>query len=393
MARPHVLLVGLGGYATGFGRVLHELIRELGATFTVDHLAIDEAEAADWLAPRALSERVDRDRPHVVLMVHEPWAWRFWRPALERCDHRPKWLFYAAIDRHQAIDAKLATELGHLDALIVYNQFGQDAAASSASVALPPVHRIPHGVDVETFRPLAVAEDGTPDRQASRLCARRDLFPRLFPDHGDTLDDAFVILNANRNQPNKRIDLTCEAFAGVLTRLEPDEPRPWLYLHMSSRRRRDDEAALVDRLGIRDRVLATTRGEHHPELDDDDLCRLYNACDVGLNTSEGEGWGLIAFEHGAVGAPQVLPRHSACAELWEGHARLVDTATEDTLEGYRRRGQTVDVDVVAEALLELYRDRSLRDRLGHLAFTNAHRPEYRWRHIADRWRRLIESIL
>ena len=69
-------------------------------------------------------------------------------------------------------------------------------------------------------------------------------------------------------------------------------------------------------LGIADRLLVSTTAADHPTLDDEHLNLVYNACDVGLNTSTGEGFGLVALEHGATGAAQVLPDHSACAELY-----------------------------------------------------------------------------
>ena len=50
---------------------------------------------------------------------------------------------------------------------------------------------------------------------------------------------------------------------------------------------------------------------------------LYNACDVGINTSMGEGWGLISFEHGATGAAQIVPAHTSFIENWTGAADLL----------------------------------------------------------------------
>jgi hypothetical protein len=61
-------------------------------------------------------------------------------------------------------------------------------------------------------------------------------------------------------------------------------------------------------------------------VSDRELNLLYNACDVGINTSMGEGWGLVSFEHGAAGAAQVFPDHTACTELWSGRAELIPPA-------------------------------------------------------------------
>ena len=62
------------------------------------------------------------------------------------------------------------------------------------------------------------------------------------------------------------------------------------------------------------------------DLSDADLNRLYNACDVGINTSMGEGWGLVSCEHGAAGAAQIVPDHTGCAELWRGRGELIPPA-------------------------------------------------------------------
>ena len=41
------------------------------------------------------------------------------------------------------------------------------------------------------------------------------------------------------------------------------------------------------------------------QMSDRDINIMYNASDIGLNTCEGEGFGLCQFEHLAVGCPQV----------------------------------------------------------------------------------------
>jgi hypothetical protein len=41
-------------------------------------------------------------------------------------------------------------------------------------------------------------------------------------------------------------------------------------------------------------------------LNDDGVNQIYNMCDVGINTSDGEGFGLCQLEHLYTGAPQVV---------------------------------------------------------------------------------------
>jgi len=49
-------------------------------------------------------------------------------------------------------------------------------------------------------------------------------------------------------------------------------------------------------------------------------CHLH-ACDVGVNTCKGEGFGLVNFEHAACRVAQVVPNHTSCKELFEGYGR------------------------------------------------------------------------
>jgi glycosyltransferase involved in cell wall biosynthesis len=105
---------------------------------------------------------------------------------------------------------------------------------------------------------------------------------------------------------------------------------------------------------------------------------------VGLDTATGEGWGLVAFEHGATGAAQVMPDHSACAELWPDKAMLVP------VEGGRDEDGVVSRDGVVAALERLYADPGLRARLGDAARAHALDPRFHWDTIAQSWKTLLE---
>ena len=45
------------------------------------------------------------------------------------------------------------------------------------------------------------------------------------------------------------------------------------------------------------RVALTPNMNYHAAPPDEALNLIYNACDVGINTANGEGWGLVPFEH------------------------------------------------------------------------------------------------
>jgi D-inositol-3-phosphate glycosyltransferase len=273
-----------------------------------------------------------------------------------------------------------------VDRFVTYTAFGQrelDAAvaqltAAGARFEFDRVDVIPHGIDVEAFRPLG-------DRRA----VRRQLFAGRADAH--QLEDAFIVLNANRPVARKRVDLTIEGFARF-ARGKPGNVR--LYLHhailLPGERERID--GWIDAAGIRDRVIMPAAVGQGEITSDDRLNLIYNACDVGLTTTMGEGWGLVSLEHGATGAAQIVPRHSACEEIWEGAALLLDPIHRGVpAEFSPLELATVSAEHVAEALERLYRDVDLRRKLSIAAFDVARRPAYSWKRIAQQFDTLLRG--
>jgi D-inositol-3-phosphate glycosyltransferase len=304
--------------------------------------------------PRLLAEH----RPDVVLLHHDVEFFRVHEEALRGW----RTVLYCPIEWANTSPEALRA-LGWADVLVAYTEFGRRAIVDAFGArAAPPVRTIGHGVAPERFRPV------------TRVEARRE----LFADRPELLD-AFVVLNANRNSPRKRIDLTLGAFA----RFARDKPGAYLYLHMAPGGGTFVPAE-ADALGIADRIL-TTPGDDFwgPDVPDATLAAIYAACDVGINTSNGEGWGLVAFEHALAGAPQVLPDHTAPAELWRDHALLVPT------EATESGDEVVSVDGVAAALQRLYEDPDLRRRLGAAAREHALDPRFDWDGVAQSWRSLL----
>ena len=72
------------------------------------------------------------------------------------------------------------------------------------------------------------------------------------------------------------------------------------------------------------RIIMTTNTQDPPNVEVDMLNTIYNACDVGVNTCKGEGWGLVNFEHAACKVAQVVPNHTSCKEIFEGYGQLID---------------------------------------------------------------------
>ena len=398
--RPPVLVVGDGVVPTGFARVLHSLIDRLKDRWDFHHLALNydggphtldwqvypAGAEGDFFGANRLGALVESIRPRLVFLLNDPWILGRYLEPLEKLRETFPIVAYSPVDAGP-LDLSLIEPLHRLDALVLYTEFGrrqiEEAFAPrrlDPGFPFPMVRVIPHGVDTELFHPWP-DEGGHSGRQR----AREKLFPG--PDH---FRDDFIVLNANRNQPRKRIDLTIKGFA-LFARDKPPGVR--LYLHMGVEDCGWNVVALARRYGIEDRLILTAVEPFLPAVADEVLNWIFNACDVGINTSLGEGWGLVNLEHAATGAAQIVPRHSACEELWQGSALLLEPAFSLTTERILTEGRIVSPEEVARALESLYRDPALRASLSAAALRVATRPEYQWSRIAEEWDLLFRELL
>jgi glycosyltransferase involved in cell wall biosynthesis len=125
-------------------------------------------------------------------------------------------------------------------------------------------------------------------------------------------NDAFLILNLNRNQPRKRYDLLIMAFVELIVKY-PTKPimlmcicdkgdKGGWWLFEIFQRELKLRNVPVEQFGNRLMVAAQDM-----VYKDEDVNMFYNLADVGISTAEGEGWGLCQFEQMGVGVPQVVP--------------------------------------------------------------------------------------
>ena len=126
-------------------------------------------------------------------------------------------------------------------------------------------------------------------------------------------EEAFVYLNVNRNQPRKRYDILIMAFAELVVKYptkpiflmcicDKGEKGGWWIFELYQRElklRGVNVEMFAGRLMLSSQDMVFT---------DDDINVFYNLADAGVNSADGEGWGLCNFEQMGVGVPQVVPR-------------------------------------------------------------------------------------
>lgn len=402
--RVTILVVGHAGIATGFARVLHALLGHVAGRYRIHHFApnlVDRPPAARWpIHPnphavdvyglRALAALMESIRPRIVLILQDPWVIPVYLPVLHPFRSQVAIVAYCPVDGRIRHPAALSW-LREVTTLVLYNAFGRSViqacvealGRADPSFRAPPIKVIPHGTSTDLFYPYPDGDSGRPVSHRQRL-ARRAL-SREIP----VSEEAFVVLNASRNQIRKRIDLTVQGFA-LFARDKP--PEVYLYLHMGAREIGWDVRALARAAGIEGRLLLTTHRPNHPSVPGPRLNLIYNACDVGINTACAEGWGLVSFEHAATGAAQIVPRHGACEELWSGAALMIEPESTQPL-GRFLEARVVSPEGVAHALEILYRDPAYRSEMAMAAYRRATHPAYRWENIAEQWIALFDELM
>ncbi|MDE3250371.1 MAG: glycosyltransferase [Bacteroidota bacterium] len=390
MQKPTVLLVSQGAAATGFSRVADGIIRHLQGEYYFHQFAINvrknEVEG-DWpiygnpdpLDAHGLDrlcELVKQTRPAIVLVLYDLWFCCIHIKRLIQLVPRPLIIGYCPVDG-ELTRPSLYEGLALFDHVVAYNSFGEREISKIEGVN--KISKIPHGLDTNAFYPLQ------PECLIDRSMAKELLLGECAHENG------FIVLNAAKHQLRKRIDLTIEGFALFAKDKPPDVK---LFLHTGATFNGPDIRAMVEKAGITDRLIHSAGWlEDHPVVDEEALNLLYNATEVGINTAMGEGWGLLSFEHAATGAPQIVPAHTACGELWSGVDTILPVRSSMEHTGLAMVWHAIDPADIARILNQLYWDEDYRKQQAMKAYQNATQTSYRWENIAEQWSRLFQQLL
>lgn len=161
----------------------------------------------------------------------------------------------------------------------------------------PQLGLIGHAVDPTTFSKVTLN---------ARYATRRQMGVPM---------DSVIFFNANRNSQRKRLDLCIMGFVQLLKK----KPSETVYLLFATNMSPQSGAYYdllriygteIKRQGLEDEgyekrlILVDTAPPN--SITDSMINDIYNATDIGINTSDGEGFGLCQLEHLYTGAPQIV---------------------------------------------------------------------------------------
>lgn len=392
-SKVKVLWLGDMVTPTGFSRVNHSIIKYLPKyMYEIDALGINyygdphpykdikiypAASKGHIYGFNRVGEFENKDYD-LIFILNDLWIVNEYLNEIKKWKKIPKIVVYTPMDSTMP-DEDWFKNYDIVTKLAVYTKFGYNAVKEVVPNLEPVI--IPHGVDSDSFHKL--------DRPSEDI--KLELFGRK-----EDFIYSWIVLNANRNQPRKRIDVALEGFA-LFAKNKPTNVK--YYHHAGISDVGWDVLRLVKKLGklygynVEERLIVTNLRRTVQTVPDERLNLIYNASTVGLNTSLGEGWGLTNVEHAITGAPQVVPDHSSCRELFEDCGLLVPTSQDICFEQTLTFGKLVKPEDVAEKLELLYTKPELGKELADKALAKFLSPEYSWKNVARRWDNLFRSIL
>lgn len=405
-----IIVISTYGPCVSFSRVIKQIIKKMKKKFPVYLMALDQ-EGKPWcdehlniipcscngyepIKARYIFDLMQIIKPCLVLVSYDVFP----------LPHYYKYLFAirqmgAKVVVHLPVDGDLVNikpllPLLRLDQLLFYTKYIKKRFVElywelkKTQPDLPELPRLsvsPLGTDVTSFYPI----NGSIDAHFTgkqRYEAKKKAFP-----HRPELHDSFIVLNANRNWERKRLDLTIEGFARF-ARGKPSNVYLYLHLPRVNTKEKEKLLSLARRCQIASRVVIPQEENYSVSIEQLNL--IYNACEVGINTAMGEGWGLVSCEHAATGAAQILPNHTCFPEVWEDAGVYTQVvSTERIWHCPHLEFKVTTPQSVAEKLNNLYQDKYYLKQMSKAAYQRMRQPYLQWEQLQKNWKLLFDELL
>lgn len=389
-----ILAIADAGCHTGFAKVTHEIFERLVGTYghDVHVLAINydgdhmdtnlklyrpnKLIPNDVYGQSRFVEMLTVVEPDVVVIINDPHiVLKFlflntWDEDRLLLRHRPI-LAYMPVDAyHTPAPWQLLTEA---TIPVVMSRHGL--------TAFPNAELVYHGVDTDRFHPVS-AKAPMMTSTGTRIESKKDAKRAFGYD-----PDGFLVLRVDRNDLRKNYADSWKALVPVMKRHADVQ----VHFHCTQR---DDGADL--------RYLLT----REPELESrfffpggittfhgfpvEDLAVLYNAADLFISTSLGEGFGLTLAEALATEVPVIAQDCSSITEVVGPGGVLIPPGREFSV--YNGTDMYLpDVEAFTEAIERLYLSRGARRDLGQAGREHVVQS-FSWDTAAQRFHNLVTKV-
>lgn len=386
------LWVGDAVLPTGFARVTHNVCTPLvekhgwdghvlGINYDGDpghgypYPIYPASTGGDLYGKRRLGVLARHLKPDIICILQDPWV---------VCDYLdldvPPEIPIVAYMPVDGQNIARASGLNGLATGIWYTEFGKKEALAGGYRG--PCDVIPHGVDTSVYTP------------GDRNQARQDLgLEAALAVRKVAIEDAFIVMNINRNQPRKRLDLTIQVFAQWWHKAG----RPanaFVFFHCARVDLGFDLVQLARWYGVQQQIIMSNAKYSAKEsVREADLANMYRAGDLGLTTTRGEGWGLTTLEGMACRRMQAVPRFAALAEWAKDAVQFAEVSHIMVEPRVNIIGATPSVTQMVQILDRVYHDAPFREHWADKAYERAIRPEFQWSSVSARFNDVFTRVV
>lgn len=390
-----VLWMGDAGCHTGFATVTHAIgerlvakghdVHVLAYNFKGDYWPTslklyrpNTLDLSDQLGRSRIVEMLGKVEPDVVVMLNDPHIlmWLLYGNTYDKefwlLKYRPI-LTYIPVDGYNMPPVWTET-LSKYTNVIAMSRFGQDS--------FPNAQMVYHGVDSAKFYPVSPGHPITLSN--GTVCTTKQECKQAFGYD----PDGFLILRVDKNSGRKDFGATWKALLPIVQRHSDVQ----VHLHTAAKA---ETGVDIDALTSRDEPTMKrfyTPGLHNSFIgwEQSDLLALYNAADLFVSTSRGEGFGLTLAESLAAGVPVVAQNVSAIPEVVGPGGVLIDPERMITVP-HAVDHWLSDIPAFTEAVEGLYLDSTRREQLGKAGREHV-AESFSWDAAADRFHEYVEAM-
>lgn len=263
------------------------------------------------------------------------------------------------------------------DMVITFTPYWEDVVKDLGCTL--PTDFLCHGIDDNTYFPVP-----------------KDVARRYF----SLNPDDFIILNTNRNQPRKRLDIMMKVFAEVVSRYPDSNIKLLIGTSLTGAWNLMD----IYERELKKRGVSFEVGKKHlividraQRLSDHENCLLLNTADIGINTCEGAGFELIQVEMGLCGKPQIVPNIGGLQESFDETCSYVVEPTlayyiDSSRDGVGGEAMLCDYMDFVDGIVNYYENRDLITKHG-AALRDRFLRKYRWKDIGKRFYNQILRVV
>jgi len=401
---------------SGYGRVTWELLRGLKKYFTKkediiifgvhpesrNHYYRKKYVEENFITENAMDKEIldygvkklpimiKKYKPDMIFLYNDPWVlYHYSRIIREDAKYTGKIYAYIDICYIYNIKEHMKSIINCVDIFLTFSKFAKKELQFFD--CKKPIHVLNHGLNRKDFFKI--------DQQKARDTLQIKALDYYKKDVFNFKNNPFIIFNGNRNQPRKRIDITIKAYADFIE--NNNDPNTILILNNQNNTvygwnyHEIIHNEFYHKRNIKNYekyfLFLKKIGQSLPvEL----LNLLYNAVDIGINTCDGEGFGLVNLEHAFVGKPQIAGNFAGLGEFLKHDFSILvecnNTFYHDRLgDGVGGMGWTLDYKKISRAIEMYYKNPILRKEHGLRAHKYL-KNKFKWEDIQEQLYNIIQ---